>query len=166
MTIDARANSFTILTPPAPLPHVSRRALKRVLHPIAIPTECRFCADVVVLVENSVIYNGRTYGDWPYAYWCGGCEAYVGLHPDTDLPLGTLADKRTRDARNTCKKAFEPIHKEGYMTRKQAYQWLADKMGMGIEQCHFGLFEPQHCMAAKAFCDAFFLVKYARRQTI
>lgn len=165
MTIDPRANSLVKIEPPAPLPHVSRRALKRVLHPIAIPTTCRFCADTVELVENSVIYRGRSFGDWPYAYWCGGCHAYVGLHPDTDLPLGTLADKRTRDARNTCKKSFEAIWRDGYMTRKQAYQWLADQMGIGVDQCHFGLFEPQQCQEAEAFSMAFFRSPQARRQT-
>lgn len=150
MTIDTRANSPDKITPPAPLPHVSRRALKRVADPVAIPTECRYCANGVDLVENSAIYNGRCYGDWPYAYLCGCCGAYVGLHPDTDLPLGTLADKRTRDARNATKKTFEAIFRDGHMTRKQAYAWLADQMGISTADCHFGLFEPAQCKIAEA----------------
>jgi hypothetical protein len=151
MTIDSRAHSLDKIVPPAPLPHVSRRALKRVNDPIAIPTTCRYCAGHVELVENSAIYNGRTYGDWPYAYLCDDCRAYVGLHPDTDLPLGTLADKRTRDARNACKKTFERIFKERHMNRTKAYAWLAGKMGLSVADCHFGLFEPEQCQAAEAF---------------
>lgn len=155
MSIDIRANSLDKIVPPEPLPHVSRRALKRVAHPFAIPTECRYCADTVDLVENSAIYNGRTYGDWPYAYLCGGCRAYVGLHPDTDLPLGTLADKRTRDARNACKKTFEAIWRDKHMSRTKAYAWLAEQMGISVDACHFGLFEPEQCQAAEAFSMAY-----------
>jgi hypothetical protein len=151
MTIDSRAHSPDKLVPPAPLPHVSRRALLRVADPIAIPTECRYCANGVDLVENSAIYNGRCYGDWPYAYLCDCCGAYVGLHPDTDLPLGTMADQRTREARNTCKKAFEPIWRDKHLSRKQAYAWLAGKMALSVAECHFGLFEPEQCKAAEAF---------------
>jgi hypothetical protein len=152
MSTDPRVNNPDKLTPPFPLPHVSRRALARVPDPLPIPTTCRFCAETVELVENSVIYNGRSYGDWPYAYFCGGCHSYVGLHPDTDLPLGTLADKRTREARNTCKRTFEAIWRDKHMGRSQAYQWLADKMRISREECHFGLFEPQQCKEAEAYC--------------
>lgn len=155
MTIDSRAHSLDKLAPPAPLPHVSRRALKRVNDPIAIPTTCRYCGGHVELVENSVIYNGRTFGDWPYAYLCDDCRAYVGLHPDTDLPLGTLADKPTRDARNACKKTFEFIWRDKHMSRKQAYAWLAGKLGISVAECHFGLFEPEQCRAAEVFSTAY-----------
>jgi hypothetical protein len=151
MTIDSRAHSVEKIEPPAPLPHVSRRALLRVADPIAIPTVCRYCSGAVDLVENSVIYNGRTFGDWPYAYLCSCCRAYVGLHPQTDLPLGTLADKRTRDARNATKKTFETIFRDGHMSRKQAYAWLAGKMVISTADCHFGLFEPAQCKIAEAF---------------
>lgn len=152
MTVDYRAKNMAKITPPAPLPHVSRRALSRIDHPVAIPTACRYCASPVDLVENSAIYNGRTYGDWPYAYLCCGCGAYVGLHPDTDLPLGTLADRYTRDTRNICKRAFEQIWRHQYMTRSQAYAWLAAKMGISVADCHFGLFEPAQCKVAQSIC--------------
>ncbi|MGU1892195.1 hypothetical protein ACSEO2_29510, partial [Pseudomonas aeruginosa] len=67
--IDPRANSLEKLVPPAPLPHVSRGALKRIKHPQPIPIGCPHCGGLVRLVSNRVIY-GREYGDWPYAYAC------------------------------------------------------------------------------------------------
>lgn len=155
MSIDPRAHNLDKIVPPAPLPHVSRRALLRVKDPIAIPTACRYCDSSVELVENSAIYNGRTFGDWPYAYLCDCCGAYVGLHPDTDLPLGTLADKRTRDARNATKKTFEAIWRDRHMSRTQAYAWLAGKLGISVAECHFGLFEPDQCRAAEAFAQEY-----------
>lgn len=148
MSLDPRATSTEKLVPPAPLPHVSRRALKRVKDALPIPQFCRYCHSAVKLVNNIEIYRRRSYGDWPYAYLCSGCRAYVGLHPDTDLPLGTLADKPTRDARNDCKKTFERIFKEHHMTRKEAYGWLAEQLGLSVEDCHFGLFEADQCHKA------------------
>ncbi|MFG8677889.1 zinc-finger-containing protein [Pseudomonas aeruginosa] len=103
--IDPRANSPEKLVPPAPLPHVSRGALKRIKHPQPIPTGCPHCGGLVRLVSNRVIY-GREYGDWPYAYACTGtgCGAYVGLHPDTDVPLGIC---------ESCEKPAPFLRKDG-----------------------------------------------------
>ncbi|EMI4895460.1 zinc-finger-containing protein [Pseudomonas aeruginosa] len=154
--IDPRANSPEKLAPPAPLPHVSRGALKRIKHPQPIPIGCPHCGGLVRLVSNRVIY-GREYGDWPYAYACTGtgCGAYVGLHPDTDVPLGTLADKPLRDARNRCKRPFERIWRDKLMTRSQAYAWLAAELQIMPPECHFGLFDVDRCERAKRICDQY-----------
>lgn len=151
MAIDPRAFSETKLVPPAPLPFVSRRALARVKDPAPKPASCK-CGGHVALVNNSAIYNGRSYGEWPYAYYCEDCDSYVGLHPQTDIPLGTLADKETREARNACKKVFEPIWRNKLMSRSKAYQWLAKRMGIDVDQCHFGLFDARQCYHAAEIC--------------
>lgn len=150
--IDPRANSLEKLEAPTPLPHVSRRALKRVKNPRDIPTECPYCGGSVTLVENSVIYRGRTYGDWPYAYLCKPCDAFVGLHPDTDIPLGTLADKPLREARKKSKAHFHEWMGMGRMTRSEAYAWLAEKMNIPTEVCHFGWFDERQCEEANDHC--------------
>jgi hypothetical protein len=148
--IDPRANSKGPLAAPAPLPHVSRRALGRIDDALPIPTECRYCAGPVALVDNSEIYRGRSYGGWPFAYWCKDCDAMVGLHPDTDLPLGTLADKALRTARQQCKAPFERIWRVLRLkSRKGAYAWLAEQLGIPVAECHFGLFEVEQCERAR-----------------
>ncbi|HBO1621254.1 TPA: hypothetical protein L4F53_000880 [Pseudomonas aeruginosa] len=131
-------------------------ALKRIKHPQPIPIGCPHCGGLVRLVSNRVIY-GREYGDWPYAYACTGtgCGAYVGLHPDTDVPLGTLADKPLRDARNRCKRPFERIWRDKLMTRSQAYAWLAAELQIMPPECHFGLFDVDRCERAKRICDQY-----------
>ncbi len=154
MSIDPRANASERITAPAPLPHVSRRALKRVKNPLPALTICRYCAGHVELVSNSKIYNGREYGDWPYAYLCTDCKAYVGLHPDTDIPLGTLAAPALRKDRNTAKDAFHRVKEQRGFSRSLAYQWLAGKMGIEVGVCHFGWFEQDDCARALAFCAA------------
>ncbi|HWH86187.1 MAG TPA: zinc-finger-containing protein [Pseudomonas sp.] len=151
MQIDPRANSAERLVAPAPLPHISRRALKRVKNPLPAPTDCRYCAGAVHLVCNSAIYHGRSYGDWPFAYLCSDCGSYVGLHPDTDVPLGTLANAQLRAARNKSKAAFHAHMKRMGLSRTGAYQWLAAQMGIFVEQCHFGWFELEACAIAERF---------------
>lgn len=157
MAIDPRAFSTVKLTPPSPLPHVSRKALQRVMDPMPIPTCCQNCGGAVELVNNIEIYQTQSYGDWPYAYRCVdiACDSFIGLHPDTDLPLGTLADRPTRFARKTCKKPFERIWRGKLMTRKTAYRWLANALGIQPSECHFGLFDVERCHLARDLCEDF-----------
>lgn len=106
----------------------SRTATARVKNPLPAPTECHFCSGRVQIATHQEVY-GRDYSDWPYVYLCQGCGAYVGLHPFTAIPLGTLADKATRQARKECKNPFECIWQSRLMSRSQAYGWLAEKWG-------------------------------------
>lgn len=136
----------------------SKKATKRVNNPLPVPTACNCCSDwetgesssgCIDLVENKEIY-GRNYGQWPWAYLCENCGAYVGLHPFTNIPLGTLADKSMREARKGCKPAFDRLHETGLMSRGQAYQRLAEKLGIDKNECHFGWFDIDMCARAKA----------------
>ncbi|MBD1589497.1 zinc-finger-containing protein [Pseudomonas typographi] len=154
MQIDPRANAPERIAAPAPLPHVSRRALKRVKNPLPAPTDCRYCGEEVRLVRNSEIYNGRSYGDWPFAYLCQCCRAYVGLHPDTDVPLGTVADDALRAARNRSKALFHDHMKTSGMSRTAAYKWLADQMRIDVSLCHFGWFEIDACAQVEQIVKA------------
>lgn len=151
MTTDPRCHSAERLVPPPPLPHVSRNALRRVRDVLPIPTECRYCQSRVSLVKNDEIY-GRTYGDWPYAYLCRTCNAYVGLHPHTDLPLGILADQDLRLARQRNKAIFLHLVKVSHSTRNEAYAWLADELGIPHMHCHWGWFDDEQCRQAGNIC--------------
>lgn len=125
----------------------SIRATARVSNPLPVPTDCPHCAAPVSLVNNETIY-GRAYGEWPWAYACNGCGAYVGLHPFTSIPLGTLATAEIRDARKRAKAAFNPIWQQGGMSRKAAYAWLAGALGIAdVEACHIGWFDVDQCNA-------------------
>lgn len=127
----------------------SRKATKRVTNVIPAPTVCPFCGSAVEIVENKAIY-GRNYGEWPWAYRCTDtndqcCDSYVGMHPFTSIPLGTLADPETRAARKQAKNLFNPIWQGGSKSRTEAYTWLAGELGITVGQCHFGWFDIQQC---------------------
>ena len=132
----------------------SKKAIARVKDPLPIPTICRYCNGDVRIVGHAAIYNGRTYGEWPWVYRCECCGARVGMHPYTNLPLGTLADDKLREVRNICKKPFEQLWQgAGIMGRTEAYRWLAEQLGKSVAQCHFGLFEADECERARTVCE-------------
>ena len=137
------AQAHSAVTPWSP----SRSAVKRVTNPLPLPANCHLCGESCGIVNNSEIY-GREFGTWPWAVKCIGCGAYVGLHPFTGIPLGTLADKAMRDARSAAKNAFNPLWQDGTMTRSEAYAWLAKELGIGaVETCHIGWFGVDQCGA-------------------
>lgn len=114
-------------------------------------TKCEHCGGSVNIVKNSEIY-GRCYGEYPWAYMCDSCMAYVGIHKDTDIPLGTLATKEIRDARKECKPYFFRMIEELELSRGKAYKMLADKLKINPSECHFGMFDVEMCNKAKVAC--------------
>ncbi|ELY5939596.1 hypothetical protein SNN83_002694 [Cronobacter malonaticus] len=132
----------------------SRKATARVKNPLPAPVVCRFCGENVRVATHVEVY-GRDYSDWPYVYLCDGCGAYVGMHPFTAIPLGSLADKKTRDARKQCKPSFEALWRNGGMTRSEAYGWLARQLGIPVSECHFGWFDTEMCQRAKQICVSY-----------
>lgn len=150
---DQRYRRLEKITPPYPLPYVSRASLRRIANPLARPHKCPFCEGEVALDSNDVIYRGKRYGDWPYVYHCAGeCDAYVGLHPNTDVPLGTLADRTTRDARKEAKDLFFKWQDMADLRKNstQAYIILAEAMGIEVAVCHFAMFDADACNRAIA----------------
>lgn len=132
----------------------SAKQAKLVKNPLPVPTVCPYCQGTVGRVDNSVIY-GRQYGKWPFAYMCQtpGCDSYVGIHPKTDIPLGTMADKATRNARKRAKAVFSPMWEDQGMTKDEAYAWLAKELGIeDVNHCHVGWFDIATCNRVVEVC--------------
>lgn len=110
-----------------------------------IPTHCPYCNSNVCLVNNSEIYNGKSYGDWPYAYICFKCDAYVGLHKTTLIPLGSMANAELRELRKLSKGMFFDWMYEKKMNRTMGYSTLAKMMNIPKHKCHFGMFSNEDC---------------------
>lgn len=147
MKIHQRQEDALRVTPWNPSPN----ALARVKDKLPVPEVCPYCGSPVTAVENKKIY-GRNFGQWPWAYLCTGtnnpvCDAYVGMHPFTNVPLGTLANKVTREARKKAKEVFEPLWQEEgrKMSRDKAYAWLAKQLGIEKSKCHIGWFDVDMC---------------------
>lgn len=125
----------------------SRRATARVKDGLPAPSVCHYCGSDVHIVHHIEIY-GRVFGNWPWAYQCDNCRAYVGMHPFTNIPLGTLADDQLRKARIEAKAPFNLLWSKK-MTRTEAYEALAKHMGKDAGTCHFGMFTLDECHVAR-----------------
>jgi len=147
---------YAVPTPEEPF-RPQREARARVKDPLPVPILCRYCGGSVRVAHHSEIYNGKSYGTWPWVYLCPDCGAHVGIHQDTDIPLGILADSDLRRSRAGCKGPFERLHQVKRLTRSEAYGLLAKKLGIPIEECHFGWFDTAMCKKATlATCAIYF----------
>lgn len=70
-------------------------------------------------------------------------------------PYSTPADAETRALRRKCHEAFDPlwIEKDGPFSehghtgarRRAAYRWLADAIGVGMDEAHVGMMNSDRC---------------------
>jgi hypothetical protein len=103
---------------------------------------CDYCNRRAVFTDSAVVYSGRSYGN---IYYCKPCKAWVGVHKGTRHPLGRLANAELRKAKMKAHAAFDPLWKDGDMNRAQAYEWLADALGIPAARCHIGMFDVETC---------------------
>lgn len=129
---------------------------------------CPYCDRPAGLVTGNAIYPNRP-DLFGLKFWsCDPCKAHVGCHKagawlriggkkivsDGTLPLGRLANADLRKAKQEAHAAFDPLWKSRTMTRKLAYQWLADAMGISFDNCHIGMFDVDGCRAVVAAVKA------------
>lgn len=134
---------------------VAKAEVKRVTNPLPVPTVCPHCQSPVTLVNNKVIYR-RQYGAWPFAYLCSNadCDSCVGLHPKTDIPKGTLANKPMRAARKAAHAVFDPMCEKLGMDRDTSYIWMAKQMEIAdVNHAHIGWFDVDQCNKLIDICN-------------
>jgi hypothetical protein len=110
-------------------------------------TQCPYCGRSAELVTGAVIYPRRP-DLHPRKFWhCAPCRAYVGTHVNsaTHEPLGRLANATLRAAKSNAHRFFDPLWQRGGMTRRQAYAWLAGRLGIPVAACHIGWFDVNMC---------------------
>ncbi len=112
---------------------------------------CPYCGQASrFLFSSAQLYHGADYGP---AWACVSCQAWVGCHPGTAMPLGRLADKALRLKKSEVHREFDPIWQRGYATRRDAYAELAVMLGIHVTQCHVGMFDIETCERAVAACQ-------------
>jgi hypothetical protein len=124
------------------------------------PVVCPYCMTEAKLVDSAVIYHGRSYG---MAWICGrypACDAYVGCHPNSEKPLGRLADGALRKAKQRAHRAFDPLwkakmrrdHVRKGVARRAGYEWLAKMLKISVDDCHIGMFDIATCDRVVEIC--------------
>jgi hypothetical protein len=81
-------------------------------------------------------------------FWqCAPCDAFVGCHKNSKdhKPLGTIANAETREWRKRAHSIFDPLWKSGHMSRRAAYDWLADSLGYRPGHAHISWMTSAEC---------------------
>ncbi|MDC9599010.1 zinc-finger-containing protein, partial [Xenorhabdus anantnagensis] len=131
------------------------RAVQRVNDPYPIPTHCRYCGRHVMIEHHLNVFKRIHDNRWPWLYHCWTCGARVSIHPETDIPMGSLADKPTRIARLSAHQHFDYVREKWNWARTDAYRWLAKQLEISPSQCHFGWFDTEMCQRATNICRRF-----------
>lgn len=114
---------------------------------------CPYCGAKAVLRNSSEVFSKPKYNEMMWV--CSNypnCDAYVGCHKGTSIPLGRLANQRLRNLKKEAHRQFDPIWKSGLMSRKEAYRWLADMLHIPCDECHIGMFDIKMCQKVIAIC--------------
>ena len=115
---------------------------------------CPYCGKPAQLVGGDIIYPHRP-DLFEKRFWnCSPCHAYVGCHPGTETPLGRLADAELRKVKMAAHAAFDPLWKNGSMSRSQAYVWLSQTLSIHPDDCHMGMFDVDTCDRVVSACQA------------
>ena len=111
---------------------------------------CDYCGKPARLVDSAIVYEGRRYG---MIWYCKACHAWVGCHEGTNKPLGRLANADLRLQKRLAHAAFDPLWRgKTFFTRRAAYEWLAEEMGLPIEKTHIGMMDVDQCKEVIRIC--------------
>lgn len=152
---------------------------------------CADCGGTLTLRHKPEHWHGAS----AFVYLCTTyqCNGLCSAHPD-GTPQGIPADAETRRARSMTHKAFDPLWRKainlgcyssagqgrgesikrahraiGRKARERAYAWLADQLGLTIDETHIGLFDIETCRRVWKLCqgtDAGKIRRWAKNQPV
>lgn len=112
----------------------------------ALPHSCPECGGVMVLRDSRF---GPFYGCRSYPR----CKATHGAHKETGEPLGIPADHATKQERMATHALFDRLWRDdrtAHFDRLGAYQWMADTLGLTLDEAHIGRFDAAQCQRLRA----------------
>lgn len=125
--------------------------------------KCPYCGSQAFLRPASVLNRHDPRYDNEKYYVCARypfCDSYVRAHADSQLPMGTLANKALRRKRREAHIALQSLLDSGLMTKKEVYRWLQVQMGLPEEEAHIAKFSERRCEEVIRLCRRFQSSKY------
>lgn len=107
-------------------------------------SKCPYCEEAMELKDSKILY-GKSYGNVWICSQYPKCDAYVGCHGDTEIPLGTPANKELREVRKQAHEVFDKLYKVYGLTRKAAYTRLQIDMDLSKKKAHIAKFDIEQC---------------------
>ncbi len=126
---------------------------------------CPYCGRSVVLKSAEGIYKNNEKDTMLYV--CTHypeCDAYVKVRFGTRIPMGTMADGKLRALRIAAHREFDKLHRYGYMTRQEAYMWLANIIQAPLSQAHIGYLGEYYCNVVMRESSKFLAAKQKFKQ--
>ena len=121
---------------------------------MSAPT-CPYCGAEAKRATGGALYPHRRDLHDKRFWRCVPCQAWVGCHPNSDRPLGRLANATLRKAKMAAHAAFDPRWKQAddkRRARRAAYAWLSDQLNVPKEECHIGMFDEGMCARVVDVC--------------
>ena len=112
----------------------------------AAPTRCPYCGGSVVFRSADGIYQDNRRNMMLYV--CSHypkCDAYVRTHAGTKIPVGSMANHELRALRKTAHHYFDQLYKSGFMSKDDAYYWLASIIDAPLSYAHIGYLSEYYC---------------------
>ena len=113
---------------------------------VVIPTRCPKCGAPIDYRSADGIYKNNQ-GN-AMLYICRNypkCDLYVRTHPGTNIPVGTLADRRLRQLRNEAHYYFNQLFESGMMSKNDAYNLLTNIVQAPRSNAHIGYLGEYYC---------------------
>jgi hypothetical protein len=108
----------------------------KILNPLPVPSVCDCCGSANIVFCS----NPKDYAHGQDTWCCSDCEASIGCHPNTNTPLGKMANSETRAMRYKAHDVFDLLWKSGLVSRVMAYKWLAAELRIRAKDCHISWF--------------------------
>jgi hypothetical protein len=128
---------------------------------------CPYCQEPAGLVLGKLLYPQRVDLADKWFYRCGPCFAWVGCHPRSKKALGIPANAELRRARELLHErridplwqradecvAYDPEDTKARriiknVARNRVYEYLAERLGLPIDDCHTAMFTLDQCREA------------------
>lgn len=108
---------------------------------------CDYCGNLATLVDGSVIYPHLKHLAEQRFWYCEADQAWVGVHKNSPryAPLGRLANEELRGWRQWTHEVFDPLWRDGHMSRTAAYRLMQDLLGLDRKQAHIGELDVDQC---------------------
>ncbi len=119
--------------------------------------KCPYCQAEACQTIGTEIYPHRSDLAHLAFYICRACQAYVGCHKGTTNPLGRLANAELRKAKSLAHREFDPIWRDGGMSRSEAYLFLSQELGIPPKECHIGMFDLAQCAKVSQVVQSYYL---------
>ncbi|QZA70486.1 DNA binding domain protein [Erwinia phage AH03] len=120
-------------------------------NPLPEPKDCDHCNSTrVVFLKNHIKTERDSYVN---AWWCRDCSALVSCHPGSRIPLGYMTDREGRRLRKLLHLTFDILWQHKYMTRDEAYCWLATALLKSRDDAHISRLSKAELRQAMVLCE-------------